>query len=107
MEVVVGPIDLGGDPTHHPAVAASQKILGLRMGEVGVQPPVQEHVALQLERPDPRRARGEAHGEVASGLGGEAPLVAGSVSHDDRGSGDAGLVLVNRTASDRDIGGLP
>ena len=57
VELVEGVVDLGGDPPDHAPAAAREEVLGLAVLEVRVQPPVQEHVALELQRRDPGRPR--------------------------------------------------
>ncbi|RDJ93436.1 hypothetical protein B4Q13_21905, partial [Lacticaseibacillus rhamnosus] len=64
VELVVGEVDLGGDPADHAAVAAGGEVLGFAVLEGGVQPAAEELVALQLQRRHPGRALVEAERQV-------------------------------------------
>jgi hypothetical protein len=48
------PVDLSGDPSHGAPVAAGEEVLAIGVLEVRIQPPVQELVALELQRRDPQ-----------------------------------------------------
>ncbi len=52
--VVEGVVDLGADAPDDAPVAAREEVLGFAVGEVGVHAPVQEDVALELQRGHPQ-----------------------------------------------------